>query len=109
MTDSSPNQFMSLLFQPTERRKKPKGFCRIKRKDVHVGWGCLVDDASAKSSNLIKYFIITSSKAIPKENFDAKEYEIEFEKRPSEKRCQLPLIAKTVYYFLSGLVLIAIS
>ncbi|PFX23301.1 hypothetical protein AWC38_SpisGene12168 [Stylophora pistillata] len=107
MTDSRPNQFRSLMFQPTERRKKPKALCKIKRKGVHVGWGCLVDDAPGETSNLTKYFIITSSKAIPIGNFDAKEYEVEFKKR-MVKCCRLTDIAKTIHHVLSGLVLIAI-
>ncbi|PFX14620.1 Reticulocyte-binding protein 2-like a [Stylophora pistillata] len=101
------NSHISQYFLASETRTRPKSFCKIKRKDGHFGWGCLVDDAPDETSDWTKYFILTSSKAIPKENFDAKEYEVEFTKRRG-KCCRLTDIAKTVHHILSGLVLIAI-
>lgn len=104
------------LFQspdPEEKRerKKRKGVCKITQDGNHLGWGCLVfDPPQVKNADFSKYFIITSSKAIPKENFDAEKYQVEFE-RPSagQKSFQLGEIAKTVHHIAPGLVAIAIN
>ena len=106
------------LFQPTstekEKREKMrrKGVCKITQDGGHLGWGCLVCDSPQVKNT--EYFIITSSKAIPKDNSDAKKYQkyqVEFEKPSKERKSfQLGEIAKTVHHDVaSGLVVIAID
>ena len=105
-----------LFHSPAEERrerKKRKALCKITcQNEAHVsGWGCLVYDPQVHNPECrSQYFIITSSKVIPKENFDADRYQVEFTKPNSEvKRLRLGSITRKVQHVASGLVVIFVD
>lgn len=82
--------FMELMFQPSYdvlERERRKALCKITRQDGAVGWGCLIYERKVQNPDWSEYFIITSCRLIPKENFDAEKYQVEFTKSNSKSKC----------------------
>ncbi|PFX13352.1 hypothetical protein AWC38_SpisGene22565 [Stylophora pistillata] len=106
--------FRDLMFQPSYdvlERERRKALCKITRQDGAVGWGCLFYEPKVQNPDWSEYFIITSSKLIPKKNFDGEKYQVEFTKPNSKLKCY-PLesiIKKSPLYVSSGLVVIFVD
>lgn len=105
---------MEHMLEPSYKvleRKRCKALCKITRQDGAVGWGCLIYERKVQNPDWSEYFIITSCRLIPKENFDAEKYQVEFTKPNSKSKCfQLgSIIKKSPFYNTSGLVVIFVD
>ncbi|PFX30313.1 Titin [Stylophora pistillata] len=102
-------------------RERRKALCKITREDEAggtctsvVGGGCLFYDPDVRTDGWSNYFILTSSKLIPKEKCGVKKYQVEFIKPKSKSKSKkYPLssiqVKNNIYHVSSGLVVIFID
>lgn len=99
-------------------RERRKALCKITRVDEAgdasvVGGGCLFCDQEAKTDGWSKYFILTSSKLIPKEKCDVEKYHVEFIKPKSKSKSKTlalsSIVKDNIHHVSSGLVVIFIN